>query len=91
MWKQRSRNNYLVASDRNNHFFHVKASNRNPRKLIEGMKDSSGMWQVTLEAIEGIVTDYFSSLFTTSNPIDIERVVETVQAMVSDLMNCLLG
>nr|POE70078.1 udp-glucuronate 4-epimerase 3 [Quercus suber] len=53
MWKQRSRNLYLIASDRNTHFFHIKASNRNQKNLIEGMEDSSGLWQVTPEAIEG--------------------------------------
>ena len=91
MWKQRSRNMYLVAGDRNTCFFHVKASNRNQKNLIEGMEDNSGLWQVTPEGIEGIVTGYFSLLFTISNPTEIEKVVETVQAVVSEPMNFLLG
>ncbi|XP_075654904.1 uncharacterized protein LOC142625081 [Castanea sativa] len=91
MWHQRSRNMYLVAGDRNTRFFHVKASNRNLKNLIEGMEDGSGIWQTSLEAIERIVIDYFSSLFTTSNPSNIERVIETVQAVVAEPMNCLLG
>ena len=33
----------------------------------------------------------FFSLFTTSNPTEIERVVKTIQAVVSEPMNCLLG
>ena len=74
MWQQRSRNMYLLAGDRNTWFFHVKASNRNQKNLIEGMEDSSGTWQDTPEAIESIVKDYFSSLFTTSNPSDIRRI-----------------
>ena len=82
MWQQRSRNMYLVAGDRNTRFFHVKASNRNQKNMIEGMEDSSGTWQETPEAIEQIVTDYFSMLFTTSNPSDIGRVVDMVQAVV---------
>ena len=60
MWQQRSRNMYLVAGDRNTRFFHVKASNRNQKNTIVGMEDSSGTWQETPEAIEQIVTDYFS-------------------------------
>ena len=91
MWQQRSRNMYLLSGDRNTRFFHVKASNRNQKNLIEGMEDSSGTWQDTPEAIESIVKDYFSSLFTTSNPSDIGRVVDTVQAVVSEPMNRLLG
>ena len=91
MWQQRSRNMYLMAGDRNTQFFHVKAFNRNKKNLIEGMKDSSGTWQDTPKAIESIVKDYFSSLFTTSNPSDIGRVVDTVQAMVSEPMNRLFG
>ena len=82
---------YLMAGDRNTWFFHVKAFNRNQKKLIEGMEDSSGTWQDTPEAIESNVKNYFSSLFTTSNPSDIGRVVDTVQAMVSEPMNRLFG
>ena len=55
------------------------------------MEDSSGTWQDTPEAIESNVKNYFSSLFTTSNPSDIGRVVDTVQAVVSEPMNRLLG
>nr|POF21129.1 hypothetical protein CFP56_06930 [Quercus suber] len=51
MWKQRSKNMYLVAGDRNTCFFHAKASNRNQKNLIEGMEDSSGIWQETLECL----------------------------------------
>ena len=91
IWQQRSRNMYLMAGDRNTWFFHVKAFNRNQKKLIEGMEDSSSTWQDTPEAIESIVKDYFSSLFTTSNPSDIGRVVDTVQVVVSEPMNRLFG
>ena len=91
MWQQRSRNMYLMVGDRNTRFFHVKAFNRNLKKLIEGMEDSLGTWQDTPKAIESIVKDYFSSLFTTSNPSDIGRVVDTVRAVVSEPMNRLFG
>jgi len=40
--------------------------------LIEGIEDSFGTWQETLEAIEAIVIEYFSSIFTTSCLIEIE-------------------
>ena len=69
---------YLVAGDKNTQFFHVKASNRNQKNLIEGMEDTSGTWKDTPKANESIVKDYFSSLFTTSNPSNIGRVVDTV-------------
>ena len=61
------------------------------KNLIEGMEDSSGTWHETPKAIENIVTKYFSSLFTTSNPSEIERVIDTIQAVVSKPMNCVLG
>ena len=91
MWQQRSRNIYSVVGDWNTRFFHVKASNRNHKNLIESMEDSSGTWQDTLEAIESTVIDYFSLLFTTSNPSDIGRVVDIVQVVVPNPMNSLLG
>ena len=55
------------------------------------MEDTSGTWKDTPKANESIVKDYFSSLFTTSNPSNIGRVVDTVQAVVSKPMNSLLG
>ena len=71
-------------------FFMSKLSIEIRKKLIEGMEDSF-TWQETPEAIENIVTEYFSSLFTTSNLSETERVIDTVQVMVSEPMNCLLG
>jgi len=41
-WKQRSRNLYLEAGDRNTRFFHMKASTRHQKNLMEGLEDSSG-------------------------------------------------
>ena len=59
--------------------------------MIEGIEDSFGTWQETLEAIEAIVTEYFSSIFTTSYPTEIEQVTNIVQPMVFEHMNYLLG
>ena len=69
----------------------MKTSTRHQKNLKEGLEDSSGSWQDFLEAVEAIVLDYFSTLFTTSNPTKIERVTNTVQAVVSKPMNQLLG
>lgn len=81
-----------MASDQNTSLFHVKASNRHKKKkLIEGMEDNSGTWQETSEAIEAIVTEYFSSIFTTSNLTKIERVTDIFQPMIFEHMNYLLG
>ena len=91
MWKQRSRNLYLEAGDRNTRFFHVKASTRHQKNLMEGLEDSSGSWQASPEVVEAIVLDYFSSLFTSSNPTEIGRITDSVQAVVSEPMNQLLS
>ena len=59
--------------------------------MIEGIEDSFGTWQETLEAIEAIVTEYFSSIFTTSYPTEIKQVTNIVQPMIFEHMNYLLG
>ena len=41
--------------------------------------------------MEAIILDYLSSLFTSSNPTEIERVKDTIQAVVSKPMNQLLS
>lgn len=69
----------------------MKSLHRHQKNMMEGLEDSSGSWQVSLEAVKEIVLDYFSTLFTTSNPTNIERVTDTVQAVVFEPMNQLLS
>ena len=45
MWRQRSRNNWLKAEDRNTTFFHTKGSNRFQRNTISRIMDANNGWR----------------------------------------------
>ena len=90
MWRHRSRICWLKHGDKNTSFFHTKASSRYNRNTIHGVLDDSGSWQSEDEGIAKSFVDYFGSLFTTSNPVVSEELIQAIQRKVTDPMNALL-
>ena len=90
MWRHRSRICWLKHGDKNISFFHTKASSRYNRNTIHGVLDDSGSWQSEDEGIAKSFVDYFGSLFTTSNPVVSEELIQAIQRKVTDPMNALL-
>ena len=63
------------------------ATHRKCKDFIKGIKDVHGEWVMDEEAVSSIFMDFYSRLFTTSCPTDLERVLEGVQPVVSESMN----
>lgn len=91
MWKQRSRNNYLKEGDCNTSFFHTKASNRKQRNWIQGQEDENGIWREDLTEMEHIATQYFSTLFTSSQQGEMTKLLSAISPLVTEDMNKLLA
>ena len=89
-WCQRSRSIWLPAGDKNTKFFHQRASHRRRKNQIMGNFYEEGNWNTTEGSIAQIVEHYFQHLFTTSNPEDIEGVLNSVDRRVSPSMNASL-
>lgn len=89
-WKQHSRNTWLKLGDKNKSFFHNKASNRKAQNSILGLNDHNGVWQEDPWIIEAMATNYFSTLFTSSNPSNWEELNEAMEPVISESMNYLL-
>ena len=87
MWAQRSRTQWLANGDRNTQFFHGVATHRKCKNFIKGIKDVHGAWVTDEKVVSAIFVDFYSRLFTTSCPTNLERVLEGVQPMVSESMN----
>lgn len=68
MWGQRLRVLWLGNGDRNSKFVHTKATHWYRKNYIQGLKDSNGRWRDQLEEIEGLVSNYFTEIFTTARP-----------------------
>ena len=87
MWKQRSRNCWLKSGDRNTSFFHEKASKRQQRNTITWLLDSNGNWQDEEDIMGHIFVEYFQELFTSSNPVVSEELLDVVHPKVTNRMN----
>ena len=78
MWRQRSRINWFQSGDKNTTFFHAKASAKQKRNFIEGLLDANEVWQEDENKIKEIVMDYYTNLFTSSNPSNFEELFQAV-------------
>ncbi|KAK9666078.1 hypothetical protein RND81_14G158900 [Saponaria officinalis] len=77
-WRQRSRISYLREGDRNTKFFHLKASARRRRNKITKICMENGDWASADTEIEKVVVDYFTDLFSSTNPTDFEEVLHCI-------------
>ena len=77
-WCQRSRSILLLTGDKNTKFFHQRASHRRRKNQILGIFDEEGNWNTTEGSIAQTVERYFQHLFTSSNPDEIEGVLNSV-------------
>ena len=87
MWHQRSQVQWIKSGDKNTRFFHGTATNRKRQNFIKGLRDADGNWQSEEAAFTKVLIDFYAELFTTSNPQNLERVLEGIQEVVSRDMN----
>ena len=87
MWKQRSRVNWLREGDRNTRYFHCKANQWNKHNYILGFEDDNGLWIEDESRMGGLVKDYFTNIFTSSNPFGFDDVLNGMLPIVTPEMN----
>ncbi|XP_065637300.1 uncharacterized protein LOC136070796 [Quercus suber] len=87
MWQQRSHTHWLVSGDSNTKYFHNKASQRYHHNSISELRDSNGDLVSGEENVSTMIIDYYSKLFSSSNPSDMERVCQHTKKVVSANMN----
>lgn len=86
-WYARARANELRDGDKNTSYFHHKASSRQKRNKIGRLKDPEGVWRSSEEDMLTVVSNYFTELFTSSQPDMLDEALEGISPLVSDEMN----
>ncbi|XP_058764138.1 uncharacterized protein LOC131637556 [Vicia villosa] len=79
IWRQRSRAVWLQAGDKNTKFFHGKASQRRKTNRIQKLQDHRGVWWRGEKHCERILKEYFSDIFKSSQPENIETICDIVR------------
>ena len=68
LWRQKSRTKWLPAAELNTKFFHLSTIVRRRRNAIDFLKNQQGNWVSGREAIGMCFEEFFTTLFTSSNP-----------------------
>ena len=87
MWQQRSRTHWLVLGDSNTKYFHNKASQCFCRNSIFELRDPNRVLASGEENVLAMIVDFYSKLFSSSNPCDMKMVVQHTKSVVSANMN----
>ena len=87
MWKQGSHVEWLKEGDQNTRYFHCRANQRNKRNYILGFEDEFVHWFEDGDHIGSLVDNYFTNMFTTSNPTGFDEILSGVLPSVIEEMN----
>ena len=91
MWQQRSHIDWLKGGDQNSRYFHCRSNQRNKRDFILGFEDDNGEWTEDEGRMGELVEEYFSNLFSTSNPSCFNDILEGISPTFTDDMNTSLN
>ena len=90
MWHQCAHVKWVQCGDKNTKYFHGTATQRKRRNFIKGMLDDQGVWHREEDAVSALLVSYYESLFTSSDPHNLDSVLDGVQAVVTKDMNAKL-
>ena len=91
MWQQRSHTDWLKGGDQSRRYFHCRSNQRNKCNFILGFEDDNGEWTEDEGRMGELVEEYFSNIFSTSNPSCFDDILEGISPTVTDDMNTSLN
>lgn len=86
-WAQRAKSHWLQARDKNSRYFHKKTTQRNKRNTIKSIQDADGRCWSDINHINSIFIDYFTNIFATSNPTNMQDTIEVVKNIIKPDMH----
>lgn len=78
-WWQRSRSIWLSTRDKNTKFFHQQ----HQKNTIEGIHNTNGEWCTNIEGIATTAEEYYKRLFTASNNLSMDGVLDVVDRVAT--------
>ncbi|XP_042939392.1 uncharacterized protein LOC122274417 [Carya illinoinensis] len=82
-WKQKAKQRWLAERDRNTKYFHQCASDRRKSNVVRKLLDSNGQAVSSKEGICALFQEYFTEIFTSSNPSNPEACIASMEARVT--------
>ena len=76
----------MKSGDKNTKFFHGSSTQRKRKNFIKDLKDDNGVWHEDEDTFSGLLNEYYSKLFSSSNPHDFEHILDGVGAVVTEEM-----
>jgi hypothetical protein len=77
-WAQRAKLNWLHHGDKNFSYFHFKATQQQIKNKINYIIDNQGNNQTQNRKIQEVFKNYFSDLFTSSDPAEMQESMQVV-------------
>lgn len=87
MWSQRSKVQWLKDGDRNTRFFRSKCSQRRRRNYLKGLFDGERRWCTQPRKIVDTEVNFYQNLFTSSNLVRLDEVLDQIPHVVIVDMN----
>lgn len=76
-WRQRSKQLWLQAGEKNTKYFHASCNKRRRNNYIQKLMNEDGEWFNWQCGLQTLIRDYFQNLFTAA------------QTQTDDVLNCI--
>nr|XP_027089582.1 uncharacterized protein LOC113710661 [Coffea arabica] len=86
-WAQKARSKWLKEGDKNTAYFHACVKTRRKRNQITSLQKGNGEWCSDNQQIIQEICRYYEDLYTTSQPRDMEEVLEGVPVSITSRLN----
>ncbi|XP_071933729.1 uncharacterized protein [Coffea arabica] len=86
-WAQKARSRWLKEGDKNTAYFHACVKTRRKRNKITSLQKGNGEWCKDNQQIVQEICRYYEEMYTTSQPKNIEEVLEGVPVSITSRLN----